>query len=439
MTTFTQPFARRAIALLPTRLGARLALASAATLGVALAVIGPQALIAQIEGDRGIAPVIATNDIEVGGVEVEATGKTAQEARLAGWREAYKKAWDMAHGPAIDAGTLESIVSGVIVEHEELGPHRYRARLTIAFDQARAGQFGAGSGSAGVRSAPLLVIPVLTSGGVGQVYEVKGTWQRVWAEFHTGISAIDYVRASGAGGDSLLITAGQAGRRSRVWWRSILDQFGASDVLIPEARLERQWPGGPVNGTFTARYGADNQVLGTFTLVAPDDGAVPAMLAQALGRIDKLYTDALQRGLLRPDPTLSIDHPTIDPGLARLIEAGRAAEAAQAAAEAAAQQAAAEDEAVTVPVPRIDPKPVAAPAAAVTIQFASPDARAVDQALAGVRGVPGVENAATTSLAIGGTSVMRAQYSGSVEAMATALRQRGWQVSVAGNTLRIRR
>ena len=81
---------------------------------------------------------------------------------------------------------------------------------------------------------------------------------RIWAEDRAGTSGVDYVRPVGAGGDSLLLTAGQPSRRSRAWWRNVLDQFGASDVIIPVARLERQWPGGPVRGTFTARYGPDN-------------------------------------------------------------------------------------------------------------------------------------------------------------------------------------
>lgn len=419
--------------------GARAALGLGLGAALGVAVIGPARLIAQVEGDRGIAPVVATNDIEIGGVVVDTTGRNAAEAKANGWREAYKKAWEAAHGPALDVGSIESTVTGVTVEQEEIGPHRYRAKLTIAFDRARAAQFGAGNSGVAVRSAPMLVLPVLYSGGVAQVFEVRGAWQKVWAEYRTGASAIDYVRASGAGGESLLMTAGQPGRRSRVWWRGILDQFGASDVLIPTARLERQWPGGPVKGTFTARYGVDNKVLGAFTLTAADDGAVPAMLAQGLARVDQIYGDALGRGLLRPDPTLSFEHPAMDPGLARLIEAGHAAEAAQAAAEDAAQrQADAEAAAAAaVPVPpRAEAKPVAA---AITIQFASPDARAVDTALAGVRSVPGVDNAGTTSIAMGGTSVMRAQYPGGAEALAAALRARGWQVSVAGGALRIKR
>lgn len=426
--------------LFPKGWGARAALGTALAVAGAVVAIGPARLIAQVEGERGIAPVVATNDIEIGGVVVDTTGRNAADAKANGWHEAYKKAWEAAHGPALDAGSIESTVTGVTVEQEEIGPHRYRAKLTIAFDRARAAQFGAGNGGVAVRSAPMLVLPVLYSGGVAQVFEVRGAWQKVWAEYRTGASAIDYVRASGAGGESLLVTAGQAGRRSRIWWRGILDQFGASDVLIPTVRLDRQWPGGPVQGLFTARYGVDNRVLGSFTLNAADDGAVPAMLAQGLARVDQMYTDALSRGLLRPDPTLSLDHPAMDPGLAKLIEAGRAAEAAQAAAEEAAQRQAEADAAAVAVIapPHVEAKPAIA-AAPITIQFASPDARAVDAALAGVRGVPGVDNAGTTSIAIGGTSVMRAQYPGGADALAAALRSRGWQVSVAGGALRIRR
>jgi hypothetical protein len=56
-----------------------------------------------------------------------------------------------------------------------------------------------------------------------------------------------------------------------------------------------------------------------------------------------------------------------------------------------------------------------------------------------VRGTAGVGEAATTSIAIGGTSVMRAQFGGAPDVLAAALRAKGWQVSVAGGTLRIRK
>ncbi len=74
-----------------------------------------------------------------------------------------------------------------------------------------------------------------------------------------------------------------------------------------------------------------------------------------------------------------------------------------------------------------------------TVQFASPDAGAVDAALGAVRGAAGVRGAATSSIAIGGTSVMRVSFAGDLDALAAALRARGWQVTVGSNALSIRR
>ena len=75
----------------------------------------------------------------------------------------------------------------------------------------------------------------------------------------------------------------------------------------------------------------------------------------------------------------------------------------------------------------------------MTVQFASPDAGAVDAALAAVRGVPGVRGAATVSLAIGGISVLRVSAEGGADRLAAALRAQGWKVSAGGGALRISR
>ncbi len=394
-------------------------------LALALYFIGPDRLLAQIEGERGIPPVASTTDIEASGIEVNTTGKTAEEARAAGWKEAQSKAWAQLHGPAMGDGQIAAMVSAVVIEHEQIGPHRYIARLGVIFDRQRAGQYLSTGGIVRSHSAPMLVIPLLYSGGAAQVFEVRGPWQKAWAEFRAGASAIDYVRASGSGGESLLITAGQPGRRSRSWWRNVLDQFGAADVITPVARLERQWPGGPVRGTFTARYGPDNTYLDSFTLTANDEAGVSDMLNQALTRFDQLYADALSRGLLRPDPSLVADGPQIDAALAAIIDAGKPKPVATASPAAEASGAA-------------EAAPTQAAASFYTVQFASPDAAAVDAAVASVRGAGGVQSASTTSIAIGGTSVMRVSYSGDISALAAALRARGWNVVAGSNALSIR-
>ena len=126
-------------------------------------------------------------------------------------------------------------------------PRRYIATLGVIFDRARTGE-RLGMTGARARSAPMLLIPVEVSGGAYTTFEQRNAWQRAWAEFNPGTSRINYVRPSGAGGDSLLINFGQTARHSRVWWRSTLDQYGASDALMAFARLDHQFPGGPVSG-----------------------------------------------------------------------------------------------------------------------------------------------------------------------------------------------
>jgi hypothetical protein len=398
----------------------------------ALAVIGPDRLIAQIEGDRGIPPIASTTDIQVTGIEVNTTGKDGDEARFAGWKLAQRKAWEQLKGPKMSDEQIDAMVSAVVIEHEEIGPRRYVARLGIIFDRAKAGQYlvTTDGGVARARSAPLLVIPVLYSGGTSQVFEVKGQWQRAWANFQSAASPIDYVRPTGSGGESLILTAGQPGRRSRLWWRSVLDQFGAADVISPVARLERQWPGGPVKGTFTARYGPDNKFLQSFTMTVPDEDGVPKMLAQALVRLDTIYQGALAEGLLQPDPTLVADQSSFYQVLAAL----RAAVGPEPTESNSANQATA-----TNSPTQATPTQAAPTIASFTVQFASPDARAVDSALSSVRSVPGVQGAGTTSIAIGGTSVMRVTMSGDLDTLAAGLRARGWQVTVGNGALAIRR
>ncbi len=396
---------------------------------------GGFAVIAQVAGERGIAPTAASADIEVKGIAVDVQGKSAEDARTQGWREAQRKAWEKLKGPKLSDSQLEGLVSAIVIEKERLGPRRYIATLGVVFDRQRASGFLGGAQQA-ARSAPLLLIPVQESGGAYITFEQRNPWQRAWAEFNPGASRIDYVRLSGGGGDSLLVNFGQTGRHSRGWWRSTLDQYGATDVLMAFARLDHQFPGGPVSGTFTARFGPDSRPLETFTLKADNPEAVPAMLAEAVERMDQIFTGALASGKLRPDPSIRLGAGgAIDPAIQRLIEIGRAAQARKSAAAAAAAGE----------VPRIEAQPVTgiepgeAPVRNITVQFASPDAGAFDAAIGAVRTTGGVRGIGVTSTAIGGTSVMSVSFAGSLDELAAALEARGFNVRRGANALAISR
>jgi hypothetical protein len=399
--------------------------------------LGGALVVAQVLGDRGIPPVAASTDIEVHGIEVDVTGKNPEEARQNGWKLAQREAWKKLGGPAVSDGQLQGLVSAIIVESERLSQRRYIATLGVVFDRARAGGLLGGEGER-ARSAPMLTLPVLISGGTQTMFEVRNPWQRAWAERQMGASAIDYVRPVGAGGESLLLTYGQTTRRSRAWWTGILDQFGAADVLIPIAKLSYSYPGGPVEGHFTARYGPDSKYLGEFKLRVQSPDQLPQMLNQAVQRFNELYTRALADGALRPDPTLRLEDIQLTPEVRGLIEAARRAEEVEAGASETVP-----DESALVPNGAATTQQPAAEAAATvntfTVQVATPDAAAFDAALSAVRGTAGVRGASVSSTAIGGTSVLRVNYAGEIGDLAGALRARGWQVTQGNGALGISR
>ncbi|TXC70515.1 heavy-metal-associated domain-containing protein [Sphingomonas ginsenosidivorax] len=391
-----------------------------AALAGALLLLGGGAVVAQIEGGTaGTAPVDSGSAYEVSGVAVDVAGKSADAARLGGWRLAQRKAWVQLSkrlgggGGLVSDGTLDSIVSGIVVENEQIGPDRYIAKLGVLFNRARAGSI-LGISSYADRSPPMLVIPVEWSGGVGRAFEQPTAWQQAWARFRTGNSSVDYVRPAGSGPDALLLNIGQIQRPGRGWWRTIIDQYGANDVLIPVVKLYRQWPGGPIIGVFEARHGPDNDLIGRFTLRVGNADGLPQLLDTGVKRIDDLYQRALRSGELRVDPSLSPPPPPEAAIDDTLPDDGLVVDDAAAAAASGAG----------IPI---------------IVQFDTPQASVISATEAALRGIPGVRSASTTSLALGGVSLMRVTYDGDPEALKTALEVRGYQVFGSGQTLRIRR
>ncbi len=385
----------------------------------AVTLVAGSATLAQIEGSgRGVAPVDSGGAFEVSGVTVDVAGKTADAARYGGWRLAQRKAWVQLSrrlgggGTLVSDGTLDQLVSGIVVENEQIGTTRYVARLGVLFDRNRAGSL-LGVATDADRSPPMLVMPVQWSAGVGQVVERRSDWQLAWARFRTGNSSIDYIRPTGAGIDPLLLTIGQTNRPGRGWWRTIIDQYGAADILIPSVRLYRQWPGGPVIGQFEARHGPDNRLLGRFSLRVGSAQGLAQLLDAGVARLDGLYQQALRQGLLSPDIALS---PPPDPTATPTPVALEGIDGIIA-----------------------DLNDPAADTTTVTVQYDTPGASSVANTEALIRTLPGVRSAVTTSLALGGVSLMRVELAGDAAGFVADLQSRGYQVVGSGTTLRISR
>ena len=385
------------------------------------------AVFAQLEsGDRGVAPIDSSSNFEVSGIAVDVAARDAEAARMRGWREAQQLAWEQlwtqTHGstpPQLGDAALDGLVSGIVVEDEQIGPQRYIARLGVLFDRVRTGEILGVAGNAR-RSAPLLIIPVQFSGGVSQSFETRTQWQKAWARFRTGDSVIDYVRPTGTGADPLLLTQAQVGRPGRRWWRMLLDQYGAADVIIPQVRLERIYPGGPIIGHFSAFTGPDSRPLGHFSLRVASSAALPSLMDAGVRRLDGMFAAALADGRLRPDTSLVIEEPVSSEDLEAVTEA--ATDGPAAASDVLGQDS-----------------PASASVRTLMLQVDTPDGASVPALEASLRAIPGVRSAATTSLALGGVSVLRVAYEGTPDTLRAALMARGFRVAGSGDSLRIRR
>ena len=371
------------------------------------------AVYAQLESaDRGILPLDTSNTLEITGIHVDVGGPDSQSARFAGWRiaqrEGFKMLWAKMHNapvtqaPNLPDTTLDQIVSSIDVEHDQIGPNRYIADLGIQFDRDRAAPFLGVEGGAVEHSAPMLLIPITVSAGTATSVELKNAWQRAWAQFHTAQSRISYVRISGMGADPLLLNAAQTSRPGRGWWRNLLDMYGASDVLVAEVQLQRLYPGGPARARFIARHGPDNEIVGGFTLTAPNSEAVPAMMAQGAQRIDQIFAQALAAGRLTRDPSLNL------------------------------------------PPPPVLPQPIAKPVAPAVSQFNSfqiqvsgNNVNFYNFAMAHLRTLPGIQSATPQQINPGGTSYILVTYKGSLAQLAAALSARGWVTEAAGSVVKI--
>jgi hypothetical protein len=354
------------------------------------------ALYAQLESsERGILPLDSSGTLEITGIHVDVGGKDAASARYAGWRvaqrEGFRALWANMHkrprseAPNLSDPVLDGLVSSIIIEREQIGPNRYIADLGVLFDRARAGAL-LGVGGETRHSAPMLLIPITVTGGTATSVELRNAWQRAWAQYRTSQSSIDYVRVSGLSVDPLLVNAAQTNRPGRGWWRNLVDLYGAADILVAEVMVHRLYPGGPAQARFIGRHGPDNEIIGGFSLSAPNSEAIPAMMAEGVRRMDELFVAAHAAGRLVRDPTLDIPEPPPLPE--ELVEAEE-----------------------TKPVAR-PTGPQQAPAA-YQVQIRVSNVNSYNFAMAHLRTLPGIEQLIPQSINPSGTSYVLVSYRGS--------------------------
>lgn len=346
----------------------------------------------------------------VGGIAVDVTARSVDDARRIAWARAQRQAWPQlwarltgkpaAEAPALSDGQIDAMVAGVESQGERFSATRYIATLGVVFDRSRAAEY-VGGGLALLQSPPMLLLPVVVDGGAATLLQARTPWAEAWRRWRGNVTPIDYVLPGGGAADNLWLNAWQAARPERGPWRSIMARFDTVDVLVAEARLTRRFPGGPVRGEFIARHGPDGVELGRVALTVKSENALPALMDEGVRRIDAIYAEALRGGRLQAERDLGID-------MAPIVEAE----------------------------PLIgDPM---ADAGALLVAAVTPDAAALAQAENLLRQIAGGEVLVRQS-AVGGTSRFELAVPGGEAALRSALAARGWALVANGSDMVLRR
>ena len=283
------------------------------------AVLGAAVALAQVAKPPAAAPPSATaaagNAYAVGGIDVDVTAKSVDDARRMAWTEAMRRAWPILwsrlagqpeeQAPRLSDGQIDGIVAGIESQGERFSATRYIARLGVVFDRSRAAEYI--GGVARTQSPPLLLLPLLIDGGAAQVTQQKTPWREAWARWQGNVTPIDYVLPAGNPADNLWLSAAQVRRTDPAGWRSIITRFDTVDVLVAEARLTRLYPGGPIRALFIARHSPNGEELGRLALRVNSEAGLIRLLDEGVKGIDGLYAQALRDGRLRADKELAVD------------------------------------------------------------------------------------------------------------------------------------
>jgi hypothetical protein len=209
------------------------------------------AVVAVLNLVPGGAPIQALQPDEVfmvAPVPVDVTAESALVARAEALRMGQILAWKRLLGRLTLPGAaavlanhgpeqLASLIQGFEVLRERTSDVRYLATLSYSFnrDEVRRVLADAGIAFAETPSRPVLIIPVLTSEGVGVLWEDPNPWREAWQNLPPRDGLLPIVVPYGDLTDIRDLSTVQAMRGDEARLRAVSDRYGARDVVVARA------------------------------------------------------------------------------------------------------------------------------------------------------------------------------------------------------------
>jgi hypothetical protein len=206
----------------------------------------------------------------VPGVSVDVTASDAVSARekalLEGQRQALSTLLnqlatpaDIAKLPPLSDAQITDMVADYQVESEKVSSVRYIGQITFRFRaDAVSNYLGQGGISATVGTGPpVLVLPVLTSGGKNLLFEDGNSWLAAWNQHRPADGVVRLVLPLGDAADVAAITGDEALAGDSAKLQALATRYGVGEVVVADATVDpgnlalavkRYTPAGAVGG-----------------------------------------------------------------------------------------------------------------------------------------------------------------------------------------------
>ncbi|MDF1791165.1 MAG: DUF2066 domain-containing protein [Thalassobaculaceae bacterium] len=259
----------------------------------------------------------------VRGVPVDVTADGPSAAREQAVREGRRKAFERLVSRLVPGGSaravaqrsdseLANLALGFEVADERTSAVRYIASMTYSFDPGRVRSLlmSAGVQFAETRSLPVLVIPVLDSGGGPILWEEGNPFRAAWSNTTIETGLVPFVVPYGDIADVRDLTTGQATSGDEKALGRIAERYGARDAVVVEATPRA---GGAVEISVEriGPSGFGTTLVETVTPAADAGGGDAARYVAAVRRTVDLIEDAwkqdnLIRGGLESRVTVTV-------------------------------------------------------------------------------------------------------------------------------------
>lgn len=272
--------------------------------------------------------------IAVRGIDVDVTAGNAVDAReqavLQGQRKGLRQALLMLAAPAdvdrlppLSDSQITDLVADYEVESEQTSTVRYIGKLAFRYrlDAISALLQQNGVAAAAGSSPPVLVLPVLVSGGKNLLWGDGNAWRDAWTAHPPSGGLVEIMLPKGDVDDATTITPDQAAAGDVAKLQALAAHYGVGDVAVVTATPIANGPG--LNLT-VSRFGIAGPTGSFQDQVAGDPAHPEAAYGQAIDRIaDRFQQDwiAQNRVTSSVEQRLTVDAPIA--GLAQWAELRR--------------------------------------------------------------------------------------------------------------------